>query len=563
MIEEQTNRLEDLMRFEVLRTELQTTADEMAIRLMRSSFSPVIRDLLDFSTAICDAGGRMIAQGFSLPLHLGAIPRAIEAVLAKFPGTLEDGDLVVLNDPYEGGMHLPDFFIISPAYYHGELVAYAVVVAHQADIGGRVPGGSGADSREIFEEGLRLPPVLLRRRGEWNAALRDVILANVRLPAAIWGDIEAEVAACTTGTEELKGILDRHGRTAFDGLVERILKYSRDALRAVLQSWPQGTYEFTDFEDHDGINDRVVPIHVSVRIAGGGIEFDFTGTADQVEGSINCTLSYTESACFAAVRALCPDEIPVNAGFIEPIKVTAPKGTLLNARFPAGVAARGIVGYRVIDAIFGALSGALKDRVPAAGDGGTSGVRMGGYRSDGTRFQFNDIICGAWGARPGLDGLDGAASMAVNIANRSVEACELEDPVRVHAYGFVPDTGGPGTYRGGLAIRRVVELLADRAVLSLRSHRRTTPPYGLHGGEPGTTSATYLHRAGTSELLPAKVTVRVQKGDVVEHITASGGGVGPCSERDPKRIAADLDEEKITPAHAQEVYGYPPERVLT
>lgn len=550
------SRLQDLMRFEVLRTELQTVADEMAIRLMRSSFSSVIRDLLDFSTAICDGKGRMLAQGFSLPLHLGAVPRAIEATLAKFPQGLDDGDLVVLNDPYQGGMHLPDIFVISPAYYRGELIAYAVVVAHHADIGGRVPGGSGADSREIFEEGLRLPPVRLRRRGEWDDALIDVLRANVRLPATIWGDLEAQVAACVIGTKELTTILDRHGRASFEELSGRILAYSRDALLAVLRTWPAGTYEYTDYEDHDGINDRRVPIHVAVRVSATGIEFDFTGTSEQVEGSINCTLSFTESACYAAVRALCPDEIPVNAGFIEPIRVIAQPGTLVNARFPSGVAARGIVGFRTIDTVFGALAGPLKDRVPAAGDGGTAGVRFGGYRSDGTRFQCNDIISGAWGARPHADGLDGAASMAANIANRPIEVAELEDPVRFHAYEFVPDSGGPGKFRGGLALRRKIELLADSAVFSLRSHRRLTPPYGLQGGLPGTTSATYLHRDGATQLLPAKTTARLRKGDTIEHVTASGGGVGPPSERDPKSIALDLDEEKITPEHAETTYGY-------
>ncbi len=550
------SRLADLMRFEVLRTELQTIADEMAIRIMRSSFSPVIRDLLDFSTAICGPGGAMIAQGFSLPLHLGAVPRAIEATLAKFPGGLAEGDLVMLNDPYAGGMHLPDIFIIAPAYFEGALVAYAVSVAHQTDIGGRVPGGSATDNREIFEEGIRLPPVLLRRGGEWNEALRDVLRANVRLPEALWSDVESQVAACTHGAADVVGLIRRHGRDAFEELAARILAYSRDALLAEIGRWPAGTYAFTDYEDHDGFTDRVVPIHVSVTIDAGGITFDFTGTSEQVPGSINCTLSYTESACFAAVRALCPDDIPVNAGFLEPIRVIAPEGTLLHARFPVGVAARGIVGYRIIDAIFGALADALPERVPAAGDGGTSGIRMGGYRADGTRFQLNDIVCGSWGARPLADGLEGAASMAVNLANRSVEIAELEDPVRIHAYEFVADSGGPGRYRGGLAIRRVVELLADNAIFSLRTHRRTTPPYGLRGGLPGSTSATYLHRDGKSELLPAKTTMPVRRGDIVEHITASGGGVEPPQARDPERIAHDLDEQKITPQHAATVYRY-------
>ncbi len=550
------NRIDEVLRFETLRSELQTIADEIAVRLAKSSFSPVIRDYLDFSTALCDPGGRLVAQGFSLPLHLGSIPRAIEAVLARFPEGLAPGDVVILNDPYNGGMHLPDVFCISGAHHDGEVVGYAVVVAHHADIGGRVPGGSAADSREIFEEGLRLPPVHLVERGKTNEALLEVIRSNVRLPDILVADLDAQRAGCESGSSELAALVDRVGRAQFEVAVEQIIDHSRRSLEAVIATWPKGCYEFTDVEDHDGISDNPVSIHVRVEIGDGRIVIDFAGTADQVGGSINSTLSFTESACYAAIRALCTDEVPVNAGFISLVKVRTTPGTVVHARFPAGVAARGVIGYRVIECIFGALSDALGDRIPAAGDGGTSGIRIGGYTTEGERFQLNDIVCGAWGARPDRDGIEGAATLAANVSNRPVEIVEREDPVRILSYGFVPDSGGPGEFRGGLAIRRAIQLLAPGATLNLRTHRNLTPPYGLHGGHPGSVSATLLRRDGRSEQLPAKVTTRIIAGDIIEHTTASGGGIGDPAERDREAVLLDIDEGKVTRAHARAAYGF-------
>lgn len=550
-----TSAIERVLQFETVRTELQGLADEVAIRFAKSSFSPIIRDYLDFSTAVCDPQGRMVAQGFSLPLHLGAIPRAIRTVLASYPDGLAPGDVAIFNDPYAGGMHLPDIFMVAPAGSATARVGYVVIVAHHADIGGRVPGGSAADSREIFEEGLRLPPVLLRRAGRIDEQVKAIIKTNVRLPDVVWNDVEAQLAGCSTGAEALQELAHRHGAAVFRDHVDALRRYSMERLEAMLHSWPDGTYTFCDWEDHDGISNRRVPLHVAVTIEGSRIGFDFTGTSPQVPGAINATLSFTESACYAAVRALCGEDIPVNAGFFEPIDVHAPEGTITNAQFPAAVAARGVIGYRIIETIYGALADALPDRVPAAGDGGITGIRFGGYRRDGSRFQLNDIMCSAWGARPGLDGIDGAATMAANVANRSIERAEREDPVRVLAYEFEPDTAGPGRWRGGLAIRRALEFLEEEATLQVRTHRSETPPYGLHGGGPGACSRTYLVRDGVREQLPGKATLRIRRGDVVEHITAGGGGMGEASTRDRAALAYDVQEGKLTERHAREHYG--------
>jgi N-methylhydantoinase B len=546
--------LRDILRFEALRGELQAVADQVAIRFARSSLSPVIREYLDFSTAVCLPDGRMLAQGFSLPLHLGAVPRAMAAALDRWGGDLVDGDLVVLNDPYHGGMHLPDIFAIAPSFADGCLVGFVVVVAHHIDIGGRVPGGSGADSREIFEEGLRLPPVKLYAAGVHNVGVEEIIRANVRLPDVLGGDLAAQVSGCRQGAAALGELAARHGRQVFATEAENILEHGRRGLENELRDWPTGDFSFSDVEDHDGISDHPVPIRVSVHVGDGRIAFDFTGSAPQVAGSINATLSFTESACYAAVRALSREDLPVNAGFMAQITVTAPEGSVVNAAFPAGVAARGVIGYRVIETIYGALSAALPDRVPAAGDGGTTGLRFGGF-VEGRRFQVNDIVCGAWGARPSSDGIDGAANMAANVANRSAEEIERDDPLLVRAYGFVEDTGGPGRVRGGRAVRRELELLAPEARFSLRSHRNLTPPYGLHGGLPGATSKTWLVRDGERTLLPAKATVPLVRGDVIEHHSASGGGVGAPSARDVDALRADVSDGKVSPGTAREVYG--------
>ena len=546
--------LRDVLRFEELRTELQAIADDMAIRFARSSRSPVIREYLDFSTAICLPDGRIAAQGFSLPLHLGAVPRAVAAVLERFPAGLRPGDLAVLNDPYHGGMHLPDIFTVAPAYAFDELVGYVVVVAHHIDIGGRVAGGSAADSRSIFEEGLRLPPVLLSAQGVRNTELEQVLRANVRIPDIFLSDLQAQAAGATMGGLALAELVDRHGLDGYRAAVERILDHGRRSLENELRSWPTGEYEFEDVEDHDGLGDNPVRIRVRVTVRDGRIGLDFTGSAAQVPGSINATLSFTESASYAAVRSLVASDIPVNAGFLEQIDVTAPSGSVLNAAFPAGVAARGVLGYRVIEVVYGALAAALPDRVPAAGDGGTSGIRFGGLR-EGRLFQANDLVCGAWGARPHGDGVDGAANMAANVSNRSAEQIERDDPLRVWAYGFVSDSGGVGRHRGGLAVRRVLEVTAEEAMLNLRTHRNVTPPYGLSGGHPGRVSRTWLIRDGERTLLPAKVTVLVRRGDVIEHHTASGGGWGEPALRSTVDVLADLADGKISVSTAREVYG--------
>lgn len=545
----------DLITFEVLRNALAAAADEMALMVMRSARSSVVRELLDFAAALCDSEGRLIAQGLSLPLHLGSIPDAIQTVRRRFGDNLGPGDLVVLNDPFHGGMHLPDIFMFKPIFYEGRLEGYAVVVAHHADIGGRVPGGGAADSTEIFQEGLRLPPLKIQAAGVPNEAVYDLIKLNVRVPDIVMGDLEAQIAGCMAGEHGLQALLAQYGPAVFRSYVDEILDYSERITRQEISNWPDGVYEFTDYEDHDGRQAVLVPVKVKVEIRGDRIRFDFAGSSPQVKGAINCTPSFARSAVYIAVRSLMGTPVPNNEGCFRPIEIELPEGSIFNPKPPAAFAARGVLGYRILDAIFGAMAKALPGQVPAAGDGGISGIRIGGYHPNGRAFQFNDIICGSWGAGAGHDGGEGMAHIATNISNQPIEILEAENPVRVLHYGFVPDTGGAGQLRGGLALERHLEFRGKEAVLQVRTHRRDVPPYGLDGGRSGTTSLTYLGRDGSEKLLETKVTLSIQTGDRIRHITAGGGGFGDPLNRDPKAVVDDIRSGKVTREYAAKQYG--------
>ncbi len=545
----------DLITFEVLRNALAAAADEMALMVMRSARSSVVRELLDFAAALCDREGRLIAQGLSLPLHLGSIPDAIQVVRKRFGEAFAPGDLIILNDPYHGGMHLPDIFMFKPIFFEERLEGFAVVVAHHADIGGRVPGGGAADSTEIFQEGLRLPPLKLHVAGVPDEAVYDLIKLNVRVPDTVMGDLGAQVAGCMAGEHGLQALMQHYGAAVFHAYVDEILNYSERVTRQEIAHWPDGDFEFTDYEDHDGRQGVLVPVKVRVEIRGDRVRFDFAGSSPQVKGAINCTPSFARSAVYIAVRSLMRTPVPNNEGCFRPIEIVLPEGSIFNPKPPAAVAARGVLGYRILDAIFGAMAKALPKQVPAAGDGGISGIRIGGYHANGRAFQFNDIICGSWGAGAGGDGGEGVAHIATNISNQPIEILEAENPVRVLDYGFVPDSGGAGRHRGGLALQRHLEFAGSEAVLQVRTHRRDVPPYGLEGGDSGSTSQTYLGRGGQETLLETKITMAIQKGDRIRHITAGGGGFGEPLERDPQAVIVDIRNEKISRDYAARKYG--------
>jgi N-methylhydantoinase B len=551
-----TQRLSDPITFAVVGNALTSVADEMAQTVLRTAHSQVVRDAMDFSTALCDAEGRLIAEGLCLPLHLGAISEAMGAVRKKWADGIEPGDIFILNDPHEGGMHLPDIFMFSPVFENGALFGFAACVAHHADIGGRVPGGNAVDSTEIYQEGLQIPPLKLYERGEPNRTLVDLITRNVRIPATVLGDLRAQKAACHIGEAGLLRLLGRFGRRRLQDVAGEILDHTEELVRAELRRMPEGTYGFTDYIDTDGFGSGSIAINVSVTITDGHLAVDFAGTSEQVRSALNATPSYARSAVYTALKCVMDPDIPSNDGLYRPVDVVVPEGTILNPRHPAARAARGLTGYRTVDTVLGALAQVVPERVPAAGEGGASMICIGGSDEERRPFIFVDFVTGGWGGRPTADGVDGTSCVAANLANVPVEEVELHQPIQVESYGFVPDSGGPGRWRGCLSIARQYRFLEDEGTLQIRSDRRRHRPYGLAGGEPGGSSWNVLTSDGNEEVLPTNILTRpIRRGDVLRHVTAGGGGHGDPKTRDRGEVVEDVREGKVTPEGALEQYG--------
>ncbi len=545
----------DYLRLELIRNGLESLVDEMAVTLVRTAYSANLKNSLDFSTAFCDAEGRLVAQGLTLPVHLGSIPEMMAAVLARYRGRIRPGDVFILNDPYEGGTHLPDLYLAQPVYLGDELLGFVCTIAHHTDIGGRVAGGNACDSTEIYQEGLRVPPLRLYDRGELNEGLLRLLERNVRIPTKVLGDLRAQLAANHIGAAGLLALVERYGRDAVVAAFAELLDLSERLARAEISRWPDGRYEFVDDLDDDGIDPDPIPIRVAVTVAGDGLTVDFTGSGKQVKGAINSVLSFTRSATYACVRCLLPPNLPNNEGYFRAIRVTAPPGTIVNPLPPAPVAARGLTGFRIATTVFGALAQLAPDRVPACEVGGDTGVTMGGYDADRRAFVFLEFLFCGWGGRPFADGVDGASSLVVNFSNSPAEVIENEYPLRIEEYGFLPDSGGPGLYRGGLALVRQYRFLEREAAFQLRSDRTKRGPYGLAGGQPGRRCRTILNPGPGERLLPPKTYLTLHHGDVIRHELAGAGGWGDPLARDPERVLADVLDEKVSPAQARDVYG--------
>ncbi len=544
------------IKLELIKNAIGSVADEMVLTVVRIAYSSILKDTMDLSSAILDWRGRVLAQGLSLPLHLGAIPDAMDAVRAEFGDRLGPGDVVVLNDPYHGGMHLPDIFMFKPIFVDGSLLGYAVVVAHHNDMGGRVPGSSAADSTEIFQEGLRIPILKLYDREIPNETLFKMIALNVRNPHVVLGDLQAQVAGCRIAERGMRALAARNGREELEQYFDELLNYSERGARRTIGAIPDGTYRFTDYLDDDGVDlDKPVTVAVTLHVRGEELTVDFRGTSPQVRGAINATLSFAKSAVYFAIRSIMDADVPNNAGFFRPIRVLAPARCLVNPSPPAACAARGVTGFRVIDALFGALAQAVPERVRAAGEGGTTSYSIGGYDAASRFILFREAIMGNWGGGYGREGLDGVANPASNISNAPVEVVEHEAPFIVERYELVPDSGGPGHWRGGLAVQRQLRFLGDRATLQLRSDRRHHPPYGLCGGGPGAPSQTLLGGADGWKVLPTKFTIPLLRGQILRHVTAGAGGYGDPLEREPARVLDDVRNGKLTPAAAERDYG--------
>src|SRR5688572_29373747 len=378
----------DPITVELVKNALESIADEMAVTVQRTARSFVLKEAMDYSTALFDARGEMIAQGTCLPLHLGSMPAAVRAVLRTYGGAIAPGDLFGLNDPYDGGSHLPDVIMVKPVFVGDTLVGYSSVMAHQTDIGGRVAGGNASDSTEIYQEGLRIPPIRLYERGRPNDAVFRMIARNVRVPDTVLGDLHSEIAACTVGERQLLDLVAQYGHAELDAICRELLDYTEAFTRAEIRKLPDGEYGFTDYLDDDGIDPDPIRIQVTITVRGDEMDVDFTGTSSQVKGAINSVLTFTASTAWACIRSVLDRTIPNNAGFFRPIRVTAPERTIVNPSPPAAVAARGLTAFRIADTVFGALAKIAPDKVPASGVAADSGISLGGYHADGTPFVF-------------------------------------------------------------------------------------------------------------------------------------------------------------------------------
>jgi N-methylhydantoinase B len=546
----------DPITFAVIKSGLDSIADDMAYTVVRIARSEIVKDVMDFSAALCAADGQMVAQAKTIAQHLGAIPEAMAAVLEKFEGDLCEGDVVIMNDPYHGGMHLPDIFMFVPIFYDGRRRAFAVVICHHTDVGGRVPGSNASDSTEIYQEGLRIPPLKLYERGVLNTTLEALIKINVRVPDRVWGDLSAQFAAAQVGKRGLEKLMQRYGAGEVDAYMQELLDYVERMARQEIKSWPKGTYRFLDHIDDDGFSDQPIPIKVAITVNDDGTLFvDYTGSSPQVRGALNSTLSFTHSLTYLSVRCVLAKDLPNNVGLFRCIKVKVPEASVLNPVMPGPCAARALTGYRVFDAMLGALAQIVPDKVPAAGEGGNSVICSSGLRPNRKPFIIVDMICGAWGGRPDKDGIEAVTNASQNLSNMPVEVMEAEHPVRIEDYSFVPDSCGAGRYRGGVGIRRSYRILADEALLQMRTDRVRFAPYGLSGGAPGGQSRNFMEIGNERTALPGKITTRIGKGALIIHEQAGAGGFGDPLTRDPNEVREDVLDGKITAAYAAEQHG--------
>ena len=546
----------DPFTLELFKNALFSIADEMAGTICRTTYSGVLRDNMDFSTGFTDANGKLVAQGLTIPLHLGSMPTALESVLEHFKGDIHPGDVFIMNDPYEGGMHLPDVFIFKPIFVEGEQLAIAATISHQADIGGRVPGSNASDSTEIFQEGLRIPPIKLYMGGELNETMWRLIEKNVRIPIQVLGDMRAQLSACTIAENQFLELVGRFGLETTRFYMGEVIDHTERLARAAIRKLPDGEFAFEDWVDDDGIDrDRAIRLLCKITKRDDAIKVDWAGSSEQVKGAINCTLSFTKAVSYAAIRSVLDFDIPCNEGLFRAIDVTAPPGTVTNMVLPAACAARGLTGFRMGDCVFGALAMMLKDEVGAASDGGNTGVSIGGYDKSRRPFIFVDFACGSWGGRPWGDGVQGNSNMFANMASQSVELIESQNPIQILRYELIPDRAGAGKYRGGVPYRRDYLFTEDEAVLQVRSDRRRFRPYGLYGGHAGRPSRNVLNPDKEARLLDSKLTMHLRRGDVFRHELPGGGGWGDPLDRDPSNVLSDVRNEYISVDGANRDYG--------
>lgn len=540
--------MRDPVELEIFKSLFHSIAEEMGAALRRTAFSPNIKERRDYSCAVFDGDGEVVAMGDHMPVHLGSMPMSVRAAVDRL--TLEPGDVAILNDPFCGGTHLPDITLVAPVFLEGNRgrskarsakaqkrpAFYVASRAHHADVGGTYAGSMGI-CREIYQEGVRIPPIKLIAAGRMQDDVLRLLLNNVRTPEERQGDLNAQVAACHTGAGRLEEIASRYGLSRVQQVMTELQDYSEQLMRAFLSKVPRGEYEAEDFLDDDGAGSGPVRIAVKLTVAPPAkgkalVTVDFSGSSPQVAGSINAVDAIAYSACFYVFRCLLQEDVPAAAGLMRPVRMIAPAGTVVNSRPPAAVAGGNVeTSQRIVDVLLRALAQAVPDRVPAGSSGTMNNLTIGGIdRRSGEPFAYYETVAGGMGARPDRAGVSGVHTHMTNSLNTPAEALEYAYPLRVTRYSLRRGSGGNGKFRGGDGIVREVELLSD-AEVTLLADRRTRGPYGLQQGKDGAAGRTEIIRCdGSREQLPGKCSVRLKKGDRVRVESPGGGGWGKTIE---------------------------------
>jgi N-methylhydantoinase B len=524
----------DPIELAIFQSNMHSIAEEMGAALRRTAISPNIKERRDYSCAVFDAERRVIAMGDHMPVHLGAMPMSVQAAADALQ--MGPGDVAILNDPFAGGTHLPDITLVMPVFTDGRSAPafYVAARAHHADVGGMYAGSMGP-AQEIYQEGIRIPPVLLMRGGEMDAAVQSILMANVRTPQERHGDLAAQIGACRVGERRLAEVVEKYGIARVEKLGGELIAYSERLMRTELQRMPAGTFEAEDFLDDDGVTDEPIRIAVSITFdpQAGTADIDFAGSSPQVRGAVNAVYPITWSACYYVLRCLLAEDAPATAGLMNPVRVSAPRGSIVNAVPPAAVAGGNVeCSQRITDVLLRALAAAAPQRVPAASYGTMSNLTIGGADPrTGAAFAYYETIAGGMGARPGSDGIDGVHCHMTNSLNTPVEALEYAYPFRVKTYGYRVGSGGKGRFRGGDGLVREMELLA-RSQVTLLADRRKFAPYGLAGGGDGATGRAVLIKADGREMeLKGKCTLYADVGDRIRVETPGGGAWGEAGNK--------------------------------
>ncbi len=553
----------DPITSEVILNSFRSISEEMSTSLVRSAYSTNIKERKDCSCAIFNKKGQLIVLAENIPIHLGSMQGLMSRIgKSKEEWNFKPGDIMIANDPYlGGGSHLPDITLVKPVFFKKNLIGFTANIAHWTDVGGRSPGvGTAGDSTELFQEGVRIPPSRLVKEGDFQKDMMEIILSNMRNRPEREGDLRAQVASLKLGARRLLELYETYGIEKVEEVIAEIFHYSQHWLEKALSEIPEGNYSFEDVMDDDGVNNKRLRIKAGVKISHKpfpSIEFDFSGTDPQASGGINMVWQALLATVYYSVKAVIVPEIPINQGFMKPIKITAPRGTLVNAEEPAPVGGRTDTAQRVVDVIMGSFSKIMPEKITAASNGATTAVIFGGTKSlSGEDFVYVEALGGGMGARKEKDGQDGVQVNITNTSNLPIEAMEMEYPLRVLKYELIPDSGGPGRFRGGLGIRKHVQALVP-LLFSAHSDRHKASPWGLFGGKPGGRGSFKVHRnSGKEQKLRSKSSeILIQKNEVLKFKTAGGGGYGSPLKRAVEQVRDDFLNGKVTRAKARSEYG--------